>query len=169
MSAKTSSAKKRATRTTSNIFAMFSQNQIAEFKEAFTFIDQDKDGLISKADLRTTFDALGRMYPDDQLQGMLNEAPGPLNFTMFLSIFGERIAGGDNPDIIRSAFKTFDNDETGMVNAEDLRKMLTKFGEKLTDEEMDLALAEARMDSKGRFNIDSFIKLITGSEQEEDG
>lgn len=56
-----------------------------------------------------------------------------------------------------------------MVNAEDLRKMLTKFGEKLTDEEMDLALAEARMDSKGRFNIDSFIKLITGSEQEEDG
>ncbi|KAI7694734.1 Myosin regulatory light polypeptide 9 [Sarcoptes scabiei] len=159
MSAKTSSAKKRATRTTSNIFAMFSQNQIAEFKEAFTFIDQDKDGLISKADLRTTFDALGRMYPDDQLQGMLNEAPGPLNFTMFLSIFGERIA----------AFKTFDNDETGMVNAEDLRKMLTKFGEKLTDEEMDLALAEARMDSKGRFNIDSFIKLITGSEQEEDG
>ncbi len=35
----------------------------------------------------------GRMYPDEQLQSMLSEAPGPLNFTMFLSIFGERVAG----------------------------------------------------------------------------
>lgn len=33
------------------------------------------------------------MYPDEELQNMLSEAPGPLNFTMFLSIFGERIAG----------------------------------------------------------------------------
>lgn len=168
MSGKTSSQKKRATRTTSNIFAMFTQNQIAEFKEAFQFIDQDKDGLISKSDLRQTFDALGRMYPDDQLQEMLAEAPGPLNFTMFLSIFGERIAGGDNPDIIRSAFKTFEKDESGTVNVEELRKMMTKFGEKFTEEEMDTALAEAKVDSKGRFNIDSYVKLITGSQQDED-
>lgn len=45
--------------------------------------------------------------------------------------------------------------------------MLTRFGEKLTDEELDTALAEARVDSKGRFNIDSYVKLITGSEQED--
>lgn len=77
------------------------------------------------------------------------------------------LPGGDNPDIIRSAFKTFDADETGLVNAEELRKMLTRFGEKLTDEELDTALAEARVDSKGRFNIDSYVKLITGSEQED--
>lgn len=30
--------------------------------QAFQFIDQDKDGLISKADLRQTFDALGNNY-----------------------------------------------------------------------------------------------------------
>ena len=87
------SSKKRATRTTSNVFAMFTQNQIAEFKEAFQFIDSNKDGIIDRNDLRATFDSLGRIYPDDQLQNMLSEAPGPLNFTMFLSIFGERIAG----------------------------------------------------------------------------
>lgn len=39
---------------------MFTQNQIAEFKEAFQFIDSDKDGLVSKNDLRATFDALGK-------------------------------------------------------------------------------------------------------------
>jgi hypothetical protein len=36
---------------------------------------------------------LGRLVPEDDLQSMLAEAPGPLNFTMFLSIFGERIMG----------------------------------------------------------------------------
>lgn len=72
---------------------MFTQNQIAEFKEAFSFIDSDKDGLINKNDLAVTFDALGRLVKDDDLRQMLEEAPGPINFTMFLGIFGDKIAG----------------------------------------------------------------------------
>ncbi|KAI2811751.1 hypothetical protein BLOT_002929, partial [Blomia tropicalis] len=163
------STKRRAQRTTSNIFAMFTQNQIAEFKEAFQFIDSDKDGLVSKNDLRATFDALGRIVPDDDLQGMLNEAPGPLNFTMFLSILGDRImGGGDEPDVIRQAFKTFDPESTGFVNEDELRLQLKTFGEKLTDEEMDSAFADARVDSKGRFSIDNFVRLITGSAKDEE-
>ncbi|CAG2122965.1 unnamed protein product, partial [Medioppia subpectinata] len=55
--AKTGS-KKRAARTTSNVFAMFTPHQVQEFKEAFQMIDQDKDGFISKNDIRATFDSL---------------------------------------------------------------------------------------------------------------
>lgn len=91
-----SDSKKRAVRSTSNVFAMFTQNQIAEFKEAFSFIDSDKDGIINKSDLAVTWDALGRLIKDDDLKQMLSEAPGPINFTMFLSIFGDRIAGKYN-------------------------------------------------------------------------
>lgn len=47
-SKKKSNIKKRAQRATSNVFAMFDQNQIQEFKEAFYMIDQDKDGFITK-------------------------------------------------------------------------------------------------------------------------
>lgn len=54
-----------------------------------------------------------------------------------------------------------------MVDVEELRRNLGRFGEKLTEEELDLAFAEARMDSKGRFNIDAYIKLITGSGDDE--
>jgi Ca2+-binding EF-hand superfamily protein len=35
-------AKKRPQRATSNIFAMFDQSQIQEFKEAFNIIDHDR-------------------------------------------------------------------------------------------------------------------------------
>ena len=111
----------------------------------------------------------GRIVPDDDLQGMLNEAPGPLNFTMFLSILGDRImGGGDEPDVIRQAFKTFDPESTGFVNEDELRLQLKTFGEKLTDEEMDSAFADARVDSKGRFSIDNFVRLITGSAKDEE-
>ena len=44
--------RRRAARQTSNVFAMFDQKQIAEFKEAFSMIDQNKDGFIDKQDLK---------------------------------------------------------------------------------------------------------------------
>lgn len=54
---------------------MFTQHQVAQFKEAFQFIDSDKDGIISKNDIRATFDALGRLCTDKELEEMASEAP----------------------------------------------------------------------------------------------
>jgi myosin regulatory light chain 12 len=85
--------KKRAQRATSNVFAMFNQDQIAEFKEAFNMIDQNRDGFIDKEDLHDMLASLGKDPTDDYLEGMMNEAPGPINFTMFLTLFGERLQG----------------------------------------------------------------------------
>lgn len=70
-----STSKKRAQRGGSNVFAMFTQHQVAQFKEAFQFIDSDKDGIVSKNDIRATFDALGRLCTDKELDEMASEAP----------------------------------------------------------------------------------------------
>lgn len=51
--------KKRAQRATSNVFAMFGQAQIQEFKEAFNLIDQNRDGFIDKEDLHDMLASLG--------------------------------------------------------------------------------------------------------------
>ena len=40
-------------------------------------------------------------------------APGPINFTMFLTMFGEKLNGTDPEDVIRNAFACFDEDGTG--------------------------------------------------------
>lgn len=53
--------KKRAQRATSNVFAMFDQAQIAEFKEAFNMIDQNHDGFVDKEDLHDMLASLGKM------------------------------------------------------------------------------------------------------------
>ena len=53
--------KKRAQRATSNVFAMFNQDQIQEFKEAFNMIDQNRDGFIEHDDLRDMLASLGKV------------------------------------------------------------------------------------------------------------
>lgn len=162
------SSKKRAARSGSNVFAMFSQNQIQQFKEAFGFIDQDKDGIISRSDIRATFDALGRLCSDKELDEMTREAPGPINFTMFLTVFGDRIQGTDDEDVVMNAFSMYDEGD-GFCNEEKLRHCLMTWGEKFTPQECDVLLQEAPVDSKGRIDIKRFATLVTrGAEEEEE-
>ena len=58
---KAKTTKKRAQRATSNVFAMFDQAQIQEFKEAFNMIDQNRDGFIDKEDLHDMLASLGEI------------------------------------------------------------------------------------------------------------
>ena len=50
---------------------------------------------------------------DDYLDEMMNQAPGAINFTMFLTLFGERLQGTDPEDVIRNAFSCFDENQMG--------------------------------------------------------
>lgn len=47
----------------------------------------------------------------------MSEAPGPINFTMFLTMFGERLNGTDPEDVIRNAFACFDEEGSGESDA----------------------------------------------------
>ncbi|KAI8774567.1 Myosin regulatory light polypeptide 9, partial [Biomphalaria glabrata] len=58
---------RKAQRATSNVFAMFDQAQIQEFKEAFNMIDQNRDGFIDKEDLHDMLASLGT-DPEDVIR-----------------------------------------------------------------------------------------------------
>jgi len=165
---KPASQKRRAQRSGSNVFAMFTQHQVQEFKEAFQLIDSDKDGFISKSDIRATFDSLGRLCTDAELESMVAEAPGPINFTMFLTIFGDRIAGADEEDVIVNAFNMYDEGE-GKCKEETLKRALTTWGEKFSEAECDEALAEAPVDKNGLIDIKKFATILTKGAEEEEG
>lgn len=53
------------------------------------------------------------MPTDQYLDSMMAEAPGPINFTMFLTMFGEKLTGTDPEDVIRNAFACFDEENKG--------------------------------------------------------
>lgn len=46
---------------------------------------------------------------------MLKEAPGAINFTMFLTLISEKISCIDPEEVILNAFSCFDEKQTGDV------------------------------------------------------
>lgn len=157
---KGSSKKKRAQRATSNVFAMFDQSQIQEFKEAFNMIDQNRDGFIDKEDLHDMFASLGKEPPESHFDEMVSEASGPINFTMFLTLFGEKLNGTDPEDVIKNAFACFDTDKTGNIKEDYLRELLMTMGDRLTEAECDEMFYSAPVDNKGNFNYNEFVRII---------
>ena len=109
---------------------MFDQSQIQEFKEAFNMIDQNRDGFIDAADLKDMFASLGKEVTDDYVEDMLNDASGAINFTMFLTLFGEKLNGTDPVDVIRIAFACFDEEQSGQLQEDRLVDLLQTLGDR---------------------------------------
>ena len=84
---------------------------------------------------------------------MISEAPGSINFTMFLTLFGEKLTGTDPEHEILQAFETFDSAKTGSINADSLREAMVSMGDRFTDEEVRQCLTHlGRHHAKGRSN-----------------
>lgn len=57
------------------------------------------------------FDQVGRIATDRELEEMLTEAPGPINFTMLLQMFAEHNSGTSDEDtVVAAAFNAFSTD-----------------------------------------------------------
>lgn len=145
---------------TSNVFAMFDQTQIQEFKEAFNMIDANKDQLIDQTDLSEIYASLGKNPSDKELDDMIKMAPGPINFTMFLTMFGEKLMGTDPEDVIKNAFQCFDDNGDGKINEDYLRELLTTMGDRFTDDQVDQLFHDAPINSTGDFNYTEFTKQL---------
>ena len=122
--------KKRAARATSNVFAQFDQTQIQEFKEAFNMIDQNRDGFIDLDDLKDMWASLGQEKSDKFYEDMVGEATGPINFTMFLTLFADKLNGTDPEEVIRNAFSAFDPAATGKIHEELIKNLLMTMGDR---------------------------------------
>lgn len=160
------SGSKKAKRSGSNIFALFSQRQIQEFKEAFGIMDTDKDGILSANDLKNAFSAVGKSISDGDASGMLGEAPGPVNFTQMVTLFAEKMAGGtDDDDTILKSFDAFEMN--GKIDAEMFKHSLMTWGDKFTSQEVDDAFAEFQI-ADGQIDAAHLKGLMVAKKSEEE-
>jgi myosin regulatory light chain 12 len=97
---------------------------------------------------------------------MIAEAPGAINFTMFLTLFGEKLTGTDPEEVIRQAFACFDEDNTGVLNEERLRELLTTMGDRYTHEQVDELFRDAPI-KNGMFNYVEFTRMLKHGTKDE--
>ena len=57
-------------------------------------MDIDKDGTISKNDIRAAFDNVGKLMTEGELDDMLSEVGGPCTFDAMIQMFQTKMAGG---------------------------------------------------------------------------
>ena len=82
-----------------------SDEQIAEFKEAFSLFDKDGDGSITTKELGTVMRSLGQNPTEAELQDMINEVDadgnGDIDFSEFLTMMARKMKDTDSEDEIK--------------------------------------------------------------------
>uniref|UniRef100_A0A9I9DAK8 EF-hand domain-containing protein n=12 Tax=Mesangiospermae TaxID=1437183 RepID=A0A9I9DAK8_CUCME len=139
-------------------------DQISEFKEAFSLFDKDGDGCITTKELGTVMRSLGQNPTEAELQDMINEVDadgnGTIDFPEFLNLMARKMKDTDSEEELKEAFRVFDKDQNGFISAAELRHVMTNLGEKLTDEEVDEMIREADVDGDGQINYEEFVKIM---------
>jgi len=140
-----------------------SEEQISEFKEAFSLFDKDGDGTITTKELGTVMRSLGQNPTEAELQDMINEVDadgnGTIDFPEFLTMMARKMRDTDSEEEIKEAFKVFDKDGNGYISAAELRHVMTNLGEKLSDNEVDEMIREADVDGDGQINYEGKFAL----------
>ncbi|KAH9965114.1 hypothetical protein BGW80DRAFT_1345615 [Lactifluus volemus] len=165
-------------------FSLFQPPQIQQFKEAFSLIDQDRDGLVGERDLKDTFASLGAQPHATQRDGRVaHVAPGggpgsqPLsedprdrgvNFAMFLTMMSEHLFEFDAEAELLEAFSSFDESDTGMVKCDEVRKWLSETGDRMSQPEIDRLLKGPFTDRQGNFNYREWVKVLRVNENDDE-
>ncbi|KAL3874258.1 hypothetical protein ACJMK2_037298 [Sinanodonta woodiana] len=140
------------------------EEQIAEFKEAFGLFDKDGSGSITSKELGTVMRSLGQNPTEAELVEMISEVDvdgnGSIEFPEFLKMMARKIKEPENEEDIIDAFRVFDKDGNGFISLAELRHVMTNMGEKLTDDEVDEMIREADIAGEGHVSYEEFVRAM---------
>jgi len=137
------------------------KEQIEEYKETFEMFDLDKDGTITADELQEVMKSMGRLFSRKEVKEMIAEVDvddsGSIEFDEFLLMM---CRDEDSEFELLEAFKVFDKDGDGEVTANEVRDVLAKFGQKLSDAELEAMMAEVDRNGDGVISFAEFKQLM---------
>merc|ERR1712007_169948 len=78
----------------------------------------------------------------------------------FLPMMAKKIVDIDDEEDLCDTLREFDRDDSGHINAVELRHLMTTVGEKLSEEQVDMMLKESNMDNQGKIDYRELVKLM---------
>ncbi|XP_029519293.1 myosin regulatory light chain 2, ventricular/cardiac muscle isoform-like [Oncorhynchus nerka] len=154
--------KKSAEGANSNIFSnIFEQSQIQEFKEV-------RIPLSVWVLVHNPFCPYCRLnVKQKEIDEMLKEASGPVNFTVFLTMFGEKLKGADPEETILNAFKVFDPEGKRVLRKDSVTEILTTQVDRFSPEEMKQMFAAFPPDVAGNLDYKNLVHIIIHGEEKD--
>ena len=127
--------------------------------------------------------SIGQNPTEDEILEMVMESDlngdGTIDFQEFLEMMKRKSSETDQLEVIskifgilkcfknwffqslKEAFKIFDKNKNGYIEAKELKSVTTTLGSMLTDEEFDEFWREADINNDGKLDYEEFIKIMS--------
>lgn len=140
------------------------EEQIADFKEAFSLFDKDGDSKIKTSELGLLVRALNQNPTEAEVQKYIKEIDpdetGMFFFPDFVALMARNMQNVDAEEELIEAFKQFDKTNKGTIQAATLKHLVCHVAEKFTEEEADDMIKRANPDAEGNISYEEFAHLL---------
>ncbi|KAJ9133081.1 Caltractin [Pleurostoma richardsiae] len=162
-------------------FMKLAEGQRDQINDVFQVFDLNKDGRIDYHELRFCLRALGFDLPKSDTYPFLVKygvqpadwdpkrecTPVWREFTLpiWQGIAGTLMYNRDPREECLRAFRLFDVDGKGVIDVDDLRRVMREIGQAMDDAELVSMIREFDSDGKGGVNADEFTKIMMTRKQ----
>eukprot|EP00091_Calanus_sinicus_P004355 TRINITY_DN14620_c0_g1_i1.p1 TRINITY_DN14620_c0_g1~~TRINITY_DN14620_c0_g1_i1.p1 ORF type:complete len:351 (+),score=118.98 TRINITY_DN14620_c0_g1_i1:185-1237(+) len=141
-------------------------------RQAFKQFDADNDGAITRQEVIQGMKVSGRDFTSEEIDTLFvladRDGDGQIDFPEFALIMipsaPERITKlkkkFNNKAAVEAAFKKFDTNNDGAIDAKELTNGLKNSGVCLTDQEIETIFAVADLDGDGQIDMGEFCQLL---------
>ena len=142
-------------------------DKLEEYEELFNKYDKNQRGTISSNDLSKILNNKGYQISRDEIEEMVKNYSeyGEIDFEGFFAIMDKQEINDEmmnDKDVILNAFKSFDKTHEGKISTNEFRYILTKLGNKFTEEECDMLFKECDLDNDGFLLYNDFVNFWIG-------
>lgn len=142
-----------------------SADEVQEVKDAFDLFDTDSSGAVSVQELIDAMVSLGIDQKNEAVFTMIKEidtdGSGELEFQEFLDMMTARLTDKTPRSEIEKVFKLFDNDRTGEISLDNLKRVASELGEDVSNDELLEMVQRNDVDKDGAWTMDDFYAVMT--------
>ena len=126
-------------------------------------------GTIEASELKHVMKELGDKPTDEEIQDMINlvdeNGDNEIDFDEFLTLMRLRMgdSGEDAEQNLRDVFDIFDADGSGYIDRNEMRVLMKKLAQDLTEEEITQIMEEVDQDGDNQISFEEFRTLVVWS------
>jgi len=134
-----------------------------DLKAVFNLIDINGDGSISASEFKHLMKSFGKAVSDDEIDKIMQsfdaDGNGVVCFEEFLALMGSQDLSEEIE--LKIAFNMIDTDGSGTISCAEVRALLAKTNQMLTEGEMDDLLKDVDLNFDGELSFSEFVDLMT--------
>ena len=136
-------------------------DDLTTLQETFSMFDKDGGGTISTEELHGIFKQLGTDVSKADVVSLIKSVDinndGEMDFNEFVSMMKKM---PDTTNELRDAFQVFDADGDGTTSKAEMNRIMKKFGQHLTEEELSAVMKEVDSDGDGEITFEEFKRAM---------